>query len=220
MEIYESLVSDKSLQVVKEAFRQQEEEKKQTPSSGVKESEKSVSLPIHNVSGLRTLREHYLHLYHHLYSYQKEVVHKALTYDCICYLPTGAGKTFVAATLMARSLLLYPDRATVFVIHRVPLAKQQSQVLSHHLGTNVPCVTGGSNYKTAGSVQRGMAQMEHKVFCVIDTIFKRWISEDPAFLRKNVALIVFDEVHHARGGDYKCILDAVHSTPPVHSRST
>jgi superfamily II helicase len=76
-------------------------------------------------------------------------VHAALR-NTIVYLPTGAGKTLIAAMLASFMHRLNPTKTVLFVVERVPLAFQQGQYFSEQTSLNVLIACGTVCWKSHG----------------------------------------------------------------------
>ncbi|KAG8341722.1 Type III restriction enzyme res subunit DEAD DEAH box helicase Helicase conserved C terminal domain [Trypanosoma vivax] len=148
-----------------------------------------------------------------LYPYQRELYEKAVNEDAIIFLPTGAGKTVLAASVMSSKLEHYPDKKVVFVVSRVPLVMQQAKTLQRAMGFGraVATVCGAKRSLTTWS-----AFMESSCvgLVIIDSIFYRWMQEFPSAIKNNISLIVIDEVHNALGGYCKMIVEYIHTNAP------
>lgn len=78
------------------------------------------------------------------------MVEKALDENMIVYLPTGAGKTFIAVMLIRRKWEAitrdYPSdpkaKRSIFLAHTVPLVKQQADYLAKHTPFSVDAYFG------------------------------------------------------------------------------
>ena len=70
-------------------------------------------------------------------SYQLELFVEAVRGDSIVFLPTGSGKTLVAAMVVHRMLQLNPGRCAVFLADRIPLVHQQACVMREEAGLRV-----------------------------------------------------------------------------------
>jgi hypothetical protein len=57
--------------------------------------------------------------------YQRTIIQSAVLHNTLVSLPTGMGKTFVAAVVMFNYLRWFPDKIVVFLAPTKPLAKQQ-----------------------------------------------------------------------------------------------
>eukprot|EP00928_Gymnodinium_smaydae_P044602 TRINITY_DN29748_c0_g1_i1.p1 TRINITY_DN29748_c0_g1~~TRINITY_DN29748_c0_g1_i1.p1 ORF type:complete len:686 (-),score=77.95 TRINITY_DN29748_c0_g1_i1:16-2073(-) len=136
------------------------------------------------------------------YPHQVEAFCKAAWENTIVILPTGTGKTMIAAMLI--DLYSIPDTFTLFVVNNVALVEQQTRYLksvckspwskihSSHSGLNVGVTVG-----TAGALLGFM----------------------PALPMDKLGLVVFDEVHHATGDHpYVQILSLIREHCPVYPR--
>lgn len=74
--------------------------------------------------------------------YQIECFVQAAMANTIVYLPTGAGKTMVAAMMTAMMYRLNPMKQVVMVVHRVSLGFQQAQYLKDQTGLDVLIACG------------------------------------------------------------------------------
>jgi len=75
-------------------------------------------------------------------SYQVECFTAASVQNTILYLPTGAGKTLIAAMLISFMHQLNPSKTIFFIVDRVPLAFQQGQYIVEQTGLNVLVACG------------------------------------------------------------------------------
>lgn len=75
--------------------------------------------------------------------YQIECFLAAALRNSIVYLPTGAGKTLVAAMLISLYHKLNPQKVAILIVDRVPLAHQQGSYLLQqtNLNTLIACGT-------------------------------------------------------------------------------
>ena len=78
-----------------------------------------------------------------LRNYQYHIVQKALFCNCLVCLPTGLGKTFIAAVVMLNFYRWYPNGRVVFLAPTKPLVSQQLEAC----------------YRVAGLPQRDAAEM-------------------------------------------------------------
>lgn len=74
--------------------------------------------------------------------YQIEEFVMAAQRNSIVYLPTGAGKTLIAAMLISFMHKLNPSKKIYFVVDRVPLTFQQGQYLSKQTNLNILIACG------------------------------------------------------------------------------
>ena len=131
-----------------------------------------------------------------LYPFQQEALKKCIAQNSILYLPTGAGKTVVAAALAAYQIACQPTKKIVFVVNRVPLISQQSAVLKTVKSLRVAEVC--SERKDANCWEDVLRRFDAVV--IIDALFYNWLisTKRDSPLLSDVSLLVLDEVHHAR----------------------
>ena len=146
--------------------------------------------------------------FNELYPFQKEVVSRVGDTNSLVVLPTGSGKTVIAAALAARKLAVKPDAKIIFLVNRVPLVRQQAEVMRTVQGTNVACVSGEN--KDCASWQDFYHHFN--VLVIIDSLFLQWtMRSDDRAMWDCIGLIIFDEVHHARGNShYLNLIKAFH----------
>ena len=84
-------------------------------------------------------------------AYQVEAFVEALSRNLVVVIPTGAGKTLVAALLLARMARLNPGHMGLFVAESVPLVYQQAKAVHLRTGLRVLPLCGQS--KTAGTLR-------------------------------------------------------------------
>ena len=77
--------------------------------------------------------------------YQLELLNKAISENAIVYLCTGAGKTFIATSLIKEKMagILHENKKTVFLCHRVPLVTQQAKFIKDNTPLTVRSFSGG-----------------------------------------------------------------------------
>merc|ERR1719450_524470 len=83
-----------------------------------------------------------------LRSYQLECVHACLRHNTLVVLPTGLGKTLIAACVLHNFNLKYSDAKLVFVAPTRPLVNQQWQACQNSVGISADlmgCITGHDN---------------------------------------------------------------------------
>jgi ATP-dependent DNA helicase MPH1 len=129
--------------------------------------------------------------------YQYNIVARSLFHNTLVALPTGLGKTFIAATVMLNYYRWTKDAQIVFMAPTKPLIAQQMEACYNIVGIHrrdTVLMTG----ETTPAI-RGEEWLEKRVFfmtpqTVINDL-KTGIC-DP----KKIALIVVDEAHKATGG--------------------
>lgn len=129
--------------------------------------------------------------------YQARAYLEALRQDLIVVMPTGAGKTLVAAMVVKRFKLLNPQHLAVFVVDRVPLVFQQGEYLRRETGLRVCCLCGEN--RTLHKV-RALNGCHYDVLVVTAGALDDMIEKQQIDLNLQACCVVFDECHHAVGG--------------------
>eukprot|EP01132_Coremiostelium_polycephalum_P001281 gene1281-1616_t len=121
-------------------------------------------------------------------SYQEEFYRRSMRENIICSLPTGLGKTLIGCMTIKRMKELNPTKRIVFLVDRIPLVLQQSDVIEKETGLVV--VSGyGDNFKPE------ILTTHFDVLVVICDIFIKMISLGKTHLAE-YSLVVVDEAHH------------------------
>lgn len=126
--------------------------------------------------------------------YQESILGTASSKNTLAVLPTGLGKTAIAAMLIKHRLSIYPDSKVVFLAPTKPLVQQHEETLKGFLGETT------SLSGTIPPDKRKMLWEENKIFVSTPQGFENDVISKKVSL-KNVSLIVFDEAHRAVG-DY------------------
>ncbi|KAG0146604.1 hypothetical protein CROQUDRAFT_44147, partial [Cronartium quercuum f. sp. fusiforme G11] len=135
--------------------------------------------------------------------YQYDIVAKALFNNCLVSLPTGLGKTFIAAVVMLNFYRWYPQGKILFLAPTKPLVTQQIEAC--HSIAGIPsrdCLT------LTGSVA---PSKRAKIWCQKRVVFStpQTVMNDLAkgLLRpQDVICVVVDEAHRATGGYAYCVV--------------
>lgn len=129
-------------------------------------------------------------------AYQFSIVHKALYNNVLVALPTGLGKTFIAATVMLNWFNWTKDSQIVFMAPTKPLVSQQVDACFNIAGiprSQTTMLTGDTSVPV-----RAEEWQEKRVFFMTPQTFindlKTGIA-DP----KRIVLVVVDEAHKATG---------------------
>lgn len=128
--------------------------------------------------------------------YQYNIVQKALFNNVLAALPTGLGKTFIAAVVILNFFRWYPDGKILFLAPTRPLVDQQKTACHRICGLPWDCaidLTGN----TAGS-RRGDYWATKRIFYMTPQTFENDLREkrcDP----RDIVCVVIDEAHKARG---------------------
>ncbi|KAL5274230.1 Dcr-2 family protein [Megaselia abdita] len=134
--------------------------------------------------------------------YQTNLVEKALNCNSIIYLPTGAGKTFIAIQVIKRmSNSVVGEwgqgaKRTAFLCNSVALAQQQCEVLTNSTNLKVKLYIGQMNVDHWKRADWETEFRENQVLVcttqvLLDCIRQKYIS------LKDFNLLIFDECHHA-----------------------
>ncbi|KAK9237457.1 P-loop containing nucleoside triphosphate hydrolase protein [Lipomyces kononenkoae] len=134
--------------------------------------------------------------------YQRNIAERALLNNVLCALPTGLGKTLIAAVLMLNWYRWTKDSKIVFMAPTRPLVAQQAEACYNLVG-----IPRADTAMLIGSVAspavREEIWQERRVFFVtpqtIDNDLKRGVV-DP----KKIVCLVVDEAHRATG-DYSYV---------------
>lgn len=128
--------------------------------------------------------------------YQYDITHAALFRNTLVVLPTGLGKTFLAAVVMYNMYRWYPCGRVVFMAPTRPLVAQQIEACYQIMGIprSDTCELTGRQAKE----QRLAAWRSKRVFFVTPQVLAIDM-RDPGFPLAQVRLLVVDEAHKARG---------------------
>jgi len=127
--------------------------------------------------------------------YQETILNTAASSNCLVVLPTGLGKTAIAAALIKNRLQNYKGSKVLFLAPTKPLAQQHEKTLTSFLDETPILFTG-----SVSPEKRKKLWKENTVIVSTpqglenDVISRRIQLED-------VSLIIFDEAHRATG-DY------------------
>ena len=128
--------------------------------------------------------------------YQYSACQKALLHNVLVSLPTGLGKTFIAAVVMFNWYRWAPESKIVFVAPTKPLVAQQVEACYRICGippSDTARLTGQQNAET-----RRLAWATRRVFFMTPQTFQNDLQNkvvDPL----SIVCVVVDEAHRARG---------------------
>ncbi|KAI1619513.1 fanconi anemia group M protein [Exophiala viscosa] len=128
--------------------------------------------------------------------YQYNIVHKGLYHNLLVALPTGLGKTFIAATVMLNWYRWTKDAQIVFVAPTKPLVSQQIDACF-----NIAGIPRSQTTMLTGEVSPGIRAeewQEKRVFFMTPQTLINDLKNgmcDP----KKIVLVVVDEAHKATG---------------------
>ncbi|KAM0592142.1 hypothetical protein ACHAP6_001883 [Verticillium nonalfalfae] len=158
--------------------------------------------------------------------YQIELFERAKRKNIIAVLPTGSGKTLIAALLLRHTLEQEtadrragkPKRIAFFLVEKVALALQQHAVLECNLEFPIDRVCGDmvrSDWIKESWMKRWDDNM---VMVCTAAILQQCLAR--SFIRiDQINLLVFDEAHHAKGNHpYARIIKDYYITEPDKER--
>lgn len=133
--------------------------------------------------------------------YQFNIVQRALYDNVLVALPTGLGKTFIAAVVILNFFHWYPQGKIVFVAPTRPLVNQQQMACHGICGLpwDLACEMTGNTSKT----RRGDEWQEKRIFYMTPQTLDndlRTGDVDP----KDIVCLVVDEAHRATGNYAYC----------------
>ncbi|XP_004982513.1 endoribonuclease Dicer homolog 2a isoform X1 [Setaria italica] len=153
--------------------------------------------------------------------YQLEALERAVAGNTVAFLETGAGKTLIAVLLLRayahRIRSAPPPCFAVFLVPTVVLVGQQARVIEHHTDLRVEQFYGemGVDYWNADTWRRAVDGAEVLVMTpqiLLDNLRHCF------FRLRDIALLIFDECHHAHGNSpYANILKEFYH-PQLNSR--
>ncbi|CAM0947604.1 unnamed protein product [Alopecurus aequalis] len=152
--------------------------------------------------------------------YQLEALERAMRGNTVVFLDTGAGKTLIAGMLLrayAHRVRLPARSFAVFLVPSRVLVDQQARVVEAHTDLRVARFTGenGVDFWNAATWRRVVDDAEVLVMTpqiLLDNLLHSF------FRLKDIALLIFDECHRAKGKyPYACILKEFYH-PQLNSR--
>ena len=150
--------------------------------------------------------------------YQRELFLSVMSGNTLVYLPTGSGKTLVAAMVLSCMKLLNPTKLMVFIVDRVPLAYQQSAYLQSQLPhLRVKTLTGEMVPVQKTEVRQRIADRTLDILVLTHQIFLDSLAAETSSVRlSDISVIIFDEAHHCSGGHpyYKIMKDFYDKVSP------
>ncbi|OYT53065.1 MAG: hypothetical protein B6U72_06985 [Candidatus Altiarchaeales archaeon ex4484_2] len=125
--------------------------------------------------------------------YQEAVVARAIEGNTMVVLPTGLGKTIIAAMIAAHRLYTHPDSKILFLAPTRPLAVQHKNTFDHILKIKKSVVlTGRDPIKKRADLFR-----ENRMIFATPQTIENDIMRGMDL--SNVSLIIFDECHRSVG---------------------
>ena len=149
--------------------------------------------------------------------YQRELFLSAMCRNTLVYLPTGSGKTLIAAMVLSCMKKLNPNKLMVFLVDRVPLAYQQSDYIKSQVpDLRVETLVGEMEPSQQRKIHQQLADNKVDLLVLTHQIFLNFlaVTENPPVHLTDVSVLVFDEAHHCRGNhQYKQIMAYYKNTP-------
>ncbi|KAJ3208221.1 Protein rrf1, partial [Dinochytrium kinnereticum] len=144
--------------------------------------------------------------------YQLEMLAYAVMMDAIVVMPTGSGKTLIAAMFLKHFCMKNPKRIGMFIVDKIPLVYQQAQQLRDYtapVGLTVYELCGDNieeRFITYAFPPDGPTHDESHIVVITAGCYRNLLSRNLTRVNEACA-IVFDEVHHTAGNHtYKEIL--------------
>ena len=139
--------------------------------------------------------------------YQIELFLSIMLGNTLVYLPTGSGKTLIAAMVLSCMKKLNPDKLMVFLVDRIPLVYQQSAYIKKQLpDLRVGSLVGGMEPEQSEQqkdVHKNLASRKIDILVLTHQIFLNFLATctqtDPIIRLSDVSVLVFDEAHHCQG---------------------
>ncbi|XP_046398498.1 uncharacterized protein LOC124165234 isoform X2 [Ischnura elegans] len=133
--------------------------------------------------------------------YQLDIVHSALFDNTLVSLPTGLGKTFIAAVVMYNFYRWFPRGKIIFLAPTRPLVAQQIHACYDIMG--IPPEDTAELTGSKVGVHRAVAWKEKRVFFATPQVFANDLGTGlcPGEL---VRCVVVDEAHRAAGNHAIC----------------
>ncbi|XP_076245317.1 endoribonuclease Dcr-2 [Calliopsis andreniformis] len=135
-------------------------------------------------------------------AYQIDLLEIALKQNTIVYLPTGAGKTFIAVMLIKelsadiRKPWSEGGKRTLFVVNTVPLVIQQCEYIARLTGLTCGAFSGEMGIDFWSESEWLIHLQENQVLVLTGQILADAIAHGYVSLNK-INLIIFDECHRA-----------------------
>lgn len=126
--------------------------------------------------------------------YQEAIVSRALDVNTLVVLPTGLGKTVIAAMVAAHRLREFPGSKVLFLAPTRPLAVQHHRMFGDILNVDNTMVLTGMD---AVDERRGLWDKSQMMFATPQTIENDLLR---GLSLRDVSLIIVDECHRSVGG--------------------
>ncbi|KAL7035187.1 hypothetical protein ACKWTF_008261 [Chironomus riparius] len=147
--------------------------------------------------------------------YQQNIINVCIERNSLVYLPTGAGKTYIAIQVIkhfSESLKAsYSDggKRSFFLVTTIALAKQQGDRIKHLMPFNVAVLTGDNNVDDFDAHKWLDVMNKNQIFVMTAQCFADAALKHTFIDLKSINVIIFDECHHAtKGHVYRQITQA------------
>lgn len=146
--------------------------------------------------------------------YQQYIVQKALFTNTLVALPTGLGKTFIAAVVMYNYFRWFPEGKIVFTAPSRPLVTQQIEACHNTVG--IPQEWAIDMKGNLSPEKRTSFWKSKRVFFVTPQILENDIRSGICMVKQLVCLVI-DEAHRASGNHSYCsaVRELVASNVPL-----
>ena len=124
-----------------------------------------------------------------LRSYQQKVIEEVQYDNAIIKMPTGSGKTYVAAELILRCIEKNHNKKAIFFVPTVDLVDQQAKAIESWFAN------GETVARYHGNLSLPMMNM-HRVLVSTPSAFLAAQPQNNQFHWKCFCICIFDEVHH------------------------
>ncbi|XP_071972080.1 Fanconi anemia group M protein isoform X2 [Engystomops pustulosus] len=133
--------------------------------------------------------------------YQYNMAHAALLHNTLVCLPTGLGKTFIAAVVMYNFYRWYPSGKIVFMAPTKPLVAQQIEACFRVMG--IPQAHMAEMTGTTQAHNRKEIWRKHRVFFLTPQIMVNDLTRG-ACPASDIKCLVIDEAHKSLGNHAYC----------------
>ncbi|XP_014236277.1 Fanconi anemia group M protein [Trichogramma pretiosum] len=147
--------------------------------------------------------------------YQFNIVQTALFNNTLVCLPTGLGKTFIAAVVMYNFWRWYPSGRVVFMAPTKPLVAQQIEACHDIMG--IPSEESIELTGTVNPNKRKQAWIEKRVIFATPQTFQKDLQNELVPF-ESIKCIVIDEAHRALGKHAYCEIVRLLSTKSKYFR--
>ncbi|KNC96281.1 uncharacterized protein SPPG_08433 [Spizellomyces punctatus DAOM BR117] len=133
--------------------------------------------------------------------YQFNIVSRCLHVNTLVSLPTGLGKTFIAAVVMFNFFRWFPDGKIIFMAPTKPLVAQQIEAC--YKITGIPQDATEELTGTTSPDARRLSWIHKRVFFLTPQVMQNDLNRGTC-PSQNVVLLVVDEAHRATGNHAYC----------------